>query len=66
MKFIDYFDLMFDNARTGPLEITSAELSHTGRYTCTAKNAAGSTHRHMQLTVQGNNTLTLIMYLTGN
>ncbi|XP_056893820.1 hemicentin-1 isoform X2 [Takifugu flavidus] len=37
---------------TGPLEITSAELSHMGRYTCTAKNAAGSTHRHMQLTVQ--------------
>ncbi|XP_034531212.1 hemicentin-1 [Notolabrus celidotus] len=37
---------------TGPIEITSAELSHAGRYSCTAKNAAGSTHRHVQLTVQ--------------
>uniref|UniRef100_UPI0037E9B6AB hemicentin-1 n=1 Tax=Semicossyphus pulcher TaxID=241346 RepID=UPI0037E9B6AB len=37
---------------TGPVEITSAELSHAGRYSCTARNAAGSTHRHVQLTVQ--------------
>uniref|UniRef100_A0A4W6D352 Hemicentin-1 n=1 Tax=Lates calcarifer TaxID=8187 RepID=A0A4W6D352_LATCA len=37
---------------TGPVEITSAELSHAGRYSCTAKNAAGSTQRHVQLTVQ--------------
>uniref|UniRef100_A0A3Q1B6M5 Hemicentin-1 n=1 Tax=Amphiprion ocellaris TaxID=80972 RepID=A0A3Q1B6M5_AMPOC len=37
---------------TGPVEITSAELTHSGRYLCTAKNAAGSTHRHVQLTVQ--------------
>ncbi|XP_035509461.1 hemicentin-1 [Morone saxatilis] len=37
---------------TGPVEITSAELSHAGRYSCTAMNAAGSTHRHVQLTVQ--------------
>ncbi|XP_051803642.1 hemicentin-1 [Acanthochromis polyacanthus] len=37
---------------TGPVEITSAELAHSGRYSCTAKNAAGSTHRHVQLTVQ--------------
>ncbi|XP_026178915.1 hemicentin-1 [Mastacembelus armatus] len=37
---------------TGPIEITSAELSHAGRYSCTAKNAAGSTQRHVQLTVQ--------------
>ncbi|KAM7409728.1 hypothetical protein PAMA_001291 [Pampus argenteus] len=36
----------------GPVEITSAELSHAGRYSCTAKNAAGSTQRHVQLTVQ--------------
>lgn len=48
--------ICFYDAQTGPLEITSAELSHTGRYTCTAKNAAGSTHRHVQLTVQGNDT----------
>lgn len=44
---------MFDDVSTGPVEITSAELSHAGRYSCTAKNAAGSTHRHVQLTVQG-------------
>ncbi|XP_032380766.1 hemicentin-1 isoform X2 [Etheostoma spectabile] len=37
---------------TGPIEIISAELSHAGRYSCTARNAAGSTHRHVQLTVQ--------------
>ncbi|XP_031715320.1 hemicentin-1 isoform X1 [Anarrhichthys ocellatus] len=37
---------------TGPVEILSAQLSHAGRYSCTAKNAAGSTHRHVQLTVQ--------------
>ncbi|XP_022603168.1 hemicentin-1 [Seriola dumerili] len=37
---------------SGPVEITSAELSHAGRYSCTAKNAAGSTQRHVQLTVQ--------------
>lgn len=43
---------------TGAVEISSAELSHTGRYSCTARNAAGSTHRHVQLTVQGKNTTT--------
>ncbi|XP_051929217.1 hemicentin-1 isoform X2 [Hippocampus zosterae] len=37
---------------TGQVEISSAELSHAGRYSCTAKNTAGSTHRHVQLTVQ--------------
>ncbi|XP_019904855.2 hemicentin-1 isoform X2 [Esox lucius] len=37
---------------SGPLEITSAELSHTGHYSCVAENAAGSAHRHVQLTVQ--------------
>ncbi|XP_029988074.1 hemicentin-1 [Sphaeramia orbicularis] len=37
---------------TGPVEIISAEIAHAGRYTCTAKNAAGSTLRHVQLTVQ--------------
>ncbi|XP_029939526.1 hemicentin-1, partial [Salarias fasciatus] len=37
---------------TGPVQITSAELSHAGQYSCTAKNAAGSTHRHVHLTVQ--------------
>ncbi|XP_058494160.1 hemicentin-1 isoform X1 [Solea solea] len=37
---------------TGPVEITSAELGHAGHYTCTANNAAGSTQRHVHLTVQ--------------
>ncbi|XP_049335709.1 hemicentin-1 isoform X1 [Astyanax mexicanus] len=37
---------------SGPLEIASAELSHSGHYSCSAKNAAGSAHRHVQLTVQ--------------
>uniref|UniRef100_A0A3B3BIE7 Hemicentin 1 n=1 Tax=Oryzias melastigma TaxID=30732 RepID=A0A3B3BIE7_ORYME len=34
-----------------PTEITSVELSHAGRYSCTAKNIAGSTQRHVPLTV---------------
>ncbi|XP_055020737.1 hemicentin-1 [Boleophthalmus pectinirostris] len=37
---------------TGQIEIDSAELSHAGRYKCTAQNAAGSTVRHVRLTVQ--------------
>nr|XP_054608122.1 hemicentin-1 isoform X2 [Nothobranchius furzeri] len=37
---------------TGQVEILSAELSHAGRYSCIAKNIAGSAHRHVQLTVQ--------------
>ncbi|XP_036375886.1 hemicentin-1 [Megalops cyprinoides] len=37
---------------SGPVEISAAELSHSGRYSCVAKNAAGSAHRHVQLTVQ--------------
>ncbi|XP_053737549.1 hemicentin-1 isoform X1 [Synchiropus splendidus] len=37
---------------TGPIEITSAELHHSGRYLCVARNAAGSTQRHVQLVVQ--------------
>ncbi|MGH0173029.1 UNVERIFIED_CONTAM: hypothetical protein FKN15_020671 [Acipenser sinensis] len=37
---------------TGPVEISTTQLSHTGRYTCVARNAAGSAHRHVHLTVQ--------------
>ncbi|XP_077463990.1 hemicentin-1 [Stigmatopora argus] len=37
---------------TGQININSVDLSHAGRYSCTAKNAAGTTHRHVQLTVQ--------------
>ncbi|KAL2089466.1 hypothetical protein ACEWY4_014154 [Coilia grayii] len=37
---------------SGPLQITSAELSHSGRYSCIARNAAGSAHRHVHLSVQ--------------
>uniref|UniRef100_A0A665VTB7 Hemicentin-1 n=1 Tax=Echeneis naucrates TaxID=173247 RepID=A0A665VTB7_ECHNA len=37
---------------TGPVQIDSAELGHAGRYSCTAKNAAGSMQRHVQLIVQ--------------
>ncbi|XP_028301363.1 hemicentin-1 isoform X2 [Gouania willdenowi] len=37
---------------TGLIEIPSADLSDSGHYSCTAENAAGSTHRHVQLTVQ--------------
>ncbi|KTF76822.1 hypothetical protein cypCar_00021533 [Cyprinus carpio] len=36
---------------SGPLEITAADLGHSGRYSCVAKNAAGTAHRHVQLTV---------------
>lgn len=38
---------------SGAVEISSAELSHAGRYSCTAKNIAGSTQRHVPLTVHG-------------
>lgn len=37
----------------GPLQITAADLSHSGRYSCVAKNAAGTAQRHIQLTVHG-------------
>lgn len=52
---LHFASFVCDYVCTGPVEITSAELSHAGRYSCTAKNAAGSTHRHVQLTVQGKN-----------
>ncbi|XP_053542916.1 hemicentin-1 isoform X1 [Ictalurus punctatus] len=37
---------------SGAFEIAAAELSHSGRYSCVAKNAAGSAHRHVQVIVQ--------------
>uniref|UniRef100_A0A8C9R6U4 Hemicentin-1 n=1 Tax=Scleropages formosus TaxID=113540 RepID=A0A8C9R6U4_SCLFO len=36
---------------SGSVEIFAAELSHTGRYTCMAKNAAGTALRHVQVMV---------------
>uniref|UniRef100_A0A8C3XUU2 Hemicentin-2 n=3 Tax=Chelydra serpentina TaxID=8475 RepID=A0A8C3XUU2_CHESE len=37
---------------TGALEISRALPIHAGRYTCTARNAAGVAHKHLLLTVQ--------------
>ncbi|XP_044528060.1 hemicentin-1 [Gracilinanus agilis] len=37
---------------SGAIEITSAKLDHAGRYTCVARNAAGSAYRHVTLHVQ--------------
>ncbi|XP_072563615.1 hemicentin-1 [Paramormyrops kingsleyae] len=37
---------------TGALEILAAVPSHTGRYTCSARNTAGAAHKHISLTVQ--------------
>ncbi|XP_067893515.1 hemicentin-1 isoform X1 [Heterodontus francisci] len=37
---------------TGTIDISIAQLSHTGRYTCVAKNAAGTAHRQVNLQVQ--------------
>lgn len=42
---------MYFNA--GMLEITAAKPSHSGRYTCSARNPAGVAHKHISLTVQG-------------
>lgn len=37
----------------GAIEIFATQLNHAGRYTCIARNAAGSAHRHVTLYVQG-------------
>ncbi|XP_075384531.1 hemicentin-1 isoform X2 [Tenrec ecaudatus] len=37
---------------SGAIEIFATQLDHAGRYTCIARNAAGSTHRHVTLRVQ--------------
>ncbi|KAM4812745.1 hemicentin-1 [Urocitellus parryii] len=37
---------------SGAIEIFSTQLNHAGRYTCVARNAAGSAHRHVTLRVQ--------------
>ncbi|EDM09581.1 hemicentin 1 (predicted) [Rattus norvegicus] len=37
---------------SGAIEISAAQLNHAGRYTCIARNAAGSVHRHVTLRVQ--------------
>lgn len=43
---------------TGVLEITAALPSHAGRYTCSARNPAGVSHKHITVTVQGRSTET--------
>ncbi|XP_038613568.1 hemicentin-1 [Tachyglossus aculeatus] len=37
---------------SGAIEIAATRLDHAGRYTCVARNAAGSAHRHVTLRVQ--------------
>ncbi|XP_011246353.1 hemicentin-1 isoform X3 [Mus musculus] len=37
---------------SGAIEIPTTQLNHAGRYTCVARNAAGSAHRHVTLRVQ--------------
>ncbi|KAF5916712.1 hypothetical protein HPG69_005507 [Diceros bicornis minor] len=37
---------------SGAIEIFATQLNHAGRYTCVARNAAGSAHRHVTLRVQ--------------
>ena len=37
----------------GAIEIFATQLNHAGRYTCIARNAAGSAHRHVTLYIQG-------------
>ncbi|KFO28580.1 Hemicentin-1 [Fukomys damarensis] len=37
---------------SGAIEIFATQLNHAGRYTCVARNAAGSAHRHVTLFVQ--------------
>ncbi|NXF12445.1 HMCN1 protein, partial [Smithornis capensis] len=37
---------------SGAVEVPSAQLAHAGRYTCVARNGAGSAHRHVTLHVQ--------------
>ncbi|XP_061016921.1 hemicentin-1 isoform X2 [Dama dama] len=37
---------------SGTIEILATQLSHAGRYTCVARNSAGSAHRHVSLHVQ--------------
>lgn len=37
----------------GAIEMSATQFKHAGRYTCVARNAAGSAHRHVTLRVQG-------------
>ncbi|NWQ77372.1 HMCN1 protein, partial [Columbina picui] len=37
---------------SGAVDIPAAQLTHAGRYTCEARNTAGSAHRHVTLHVQ--------------
>ncbi|XP_077013357.1 hemicentin-1 isoform X4 [Tamandua tetradactyla] len=37
---------------SGAIDISATQLGHAGRYTCVARNAAGSAHRHVSFRVQ--------------
>lgn len=45
--------VMRTNKRISQLSIDSVHAEHTGEYTCTAKNTAGSTHHSAVLHVNG-------------
>lgn len=44
---------MHSLSAVGAVEIPAVQLAHAGQYTCVARNAAGSAHRHTTLHVQG-------------
>lgn len=55
LLYNNYHYLCWFVLSVGSMQVSSAELSHAGHYTCLAKNTAGSTRRDIQLTVQGKN-----------
>uniref|UniRef100_A0A8C2UJN2 Hemicentin-1 n=1 Tax=Coturnix japonica TaxID=93934 RepID=A0A8C2UJN2_COTJA len=48
---------------SGAVEIPAVQLAHAGRYTCVARNTAGSAHKHTTLHVQGKSNSKL--FITG-
>lgn len=45
--------VMHSLSAVGAVEIPAVQLAHAGRYTCVARNTAGSAHRHATLHVHG-------------